>query len=155
VIKLYFSEMDQAKVYSEKYAIDILSKSLDVDGAILKIHKNEYGKPFLGDYPYIHYNISHTKGVIVCAISDLPVGVDIEMVKPFNRYIVKRCFTHNELDYIFDSIDNEGQNERYAEIWTKKEAYVKWLGKGIAIPFESFDVTNKVASLIKVYKRNQ
>jgi 4'-phosphopantetheinyl transferase len=138
VIKLYFSELENIKAHSEKFARKILGEYLGTDGDKLVIHKTEYGKPYLKDYPDTHYNISHTKGVTVCAVSDEPVGVDVEIVKPFNRRIVERFLTKNEQDFIFAS--KEGQGERFAEIWTKKESYVKLLGKGMAIPFESFDV---------------
>lgn len=152
MIRLYFSEVDNAKTFSKNYANIVLGEYLNTDREKLVILKNAYGKPYLRDYSSIHFNISHTKGIIVCAVADMVVGVDIEMVKPFNRRIVERFFTKNEQDYIFTSA--KGQNERFTEIWTKKEAYVKWLGKGIAIPFESFDVMSRVISLIKGCKRN-
>jgi 4'-phosphopantetheinyl transferase len=138
VLKLYFVEIENAKAHSEKFARNFLGEYLNTDGDNLVIRRTEYGKPYLRDYPDTHYNISHTRGVIVCAVSDQSVGVDIESVKPFNKRIVECFFTQNEQDYILTS--KEDQDKRFAEIWTKKEAYVKWLGKGIAIPFESFDV---------------
>ncbi|MBT9132660.1 MAG: 4'-phosphopantetheinyl transferase sfp [Firmicutes bacterium] len=85
-----------------------------------------------------HANISHTKGAMVCTVADLPVGVDIERVKTYNKRLVARFFTQAERNYVF--ADNENQDERFAEIWTKKEAYVKWQDKGMEIPFESFNV---------------
>ena len=137
MIKLYFEEVD-SKFHSESFARNILSRYLNVNSNSLLICKNEFGKPYLKDYPNVHYNISHTKGAIVCAVADEPVGVDIERVKNFNKRIAERFFTQNEQNYIFDKMEN--QNERFAEIWTMKEAYVKWLGEGMAIPFDSFDV---------------
>lgn len=140
MIKLYFEETDNAKAHSEMICRRILGKYLNTDGDNLIIHKAEFGKPYLRDYPKVHYNISHTNGVLVCAIADEPVGVDIENIKSFNRLIVERFFTKSEQDYILNN--EEDQDERFALIWTKKEAYVKWIGKGLSIPFESFDVLN-------------
>lgn len=138
MIKIYFAKAEKTKDHSEEFVRNILGEYLNVDGNCLMILKSKYGKPYLKDYPNTNYNISHTKDVIVCAVTDKPVGVDIESVKPFNRRIVERFFSQNEQDYIF--APKEAQNERFTEIWTKKEAYIKWLGKGMAIPFESFDV---------------
>ena len=147
VVKLYFTKTEKAKTHSEEFARDILGEYLNVDGNCLMILKGEYGKPYLRDYPDTNFNISHTKDAIVCAMADKPVGVDVESVKPFNKRIVERFFTQNEQDYIF--VSKEGQDERFAEIWTKKESYIKCSGKGMAIPFESFDVLSfKEASKI-------
>lgn len=149
MIKLYFTKIDNAKAHSEGFARNILGKHLNVDSDSLVICKNEFGKPYLKDYPNTHYNISHTKGAIVCAISDEPVGADIERVKKFNKRITERFFTKNEQNYISNK---ENQEERFAEIWTMKEAYVKWIGKGMAIPFESFDVMDRIIPSLKVLK---
>ena len=54
--------------------------------------------------------------------------------------IAKRFFSENEYKYILES---ESQGNAFYEIWTKKEAYVKFLGTGLSTPLSSFDVTNK------------
>lgn len=145
--------MNNAKASSAGFAAHILGRYLNVDGMKLKIGTDKYGKPFLKGYPHVHYNISHTKGAIICAVADMPVGVDIEAIRPLNQPIIERFFTPNEQNYILSN--TASQDERYTEIWTRKEAYVKWLGKGIAIPFESFDVTKEDSSLIRGYRIKQ
>ncbi len=150
MIKLYFTKIVNAKAHSEGFARNILGKHLKVDSDSLVMCKNEFGKPYLKDYPNTHYNISHTKGAIVCAISDEPVGIDIEGVKKFNKRIAERFFTKSEQDYIFSKKEN--RDERFAEIWTMKEAYVKWTGNGMVIPFESFDVIDGIIPSLKVLK---
>ena len=154
MLKIYFTELENAKTHSEEFARCVLGKNLNVDGESILIYRNEFGKPFLKDHPYIHFNISHTKGAIVCAVSDKPVGVDIERVKRFNKCIVERFFTQNEQNYIFAS--NENVAERFIEIWTKKEAYVKWVGKGMQeIPFASFDVLQMSIPKLRVIKKRE
>ena len=138
MVKLFISEMENAKAHSKVFAEKVLSEYLSVDQDSLVMCKNEFGKPYHKNYPDIHYNISHTKGVIVCVVSNKPIGVDIERIKKVNHRIVKRFFTVNEQNYIFSN--KEKQDERFIEIWTKKESYVKWIGKGMEIPFDSFDV---------------
>ncbi|MED3781060.1 4'-phosphopantetheinyl transferase superfamily protein [Heyndrickxia sporothermodurans] len=138
MIEIYIKEIGNAESFSEKFVRGILSGKLNVNGSHIKICKNEFGKPYLRDYPNVHYNISHTRGIIVCAVSDMPVGIDIEKIKAFNKRVPERFFTKSERNYIFENKDN--QDERFAEIWTMKESYVKWVGKGMAISFDSFDV---------------
>ena len=48
----------------------------------------EYGKPFA--VGCIEFNISHSSNLVVCCISDKPIGVDVEMKKVVNSKIMKK-----------------------------------------------------------------
>ena len=87
-----------------------------------EVFNNEYGKPLSKN---IYFNISHSKGVIVIALSmDYDVGVDVEVVRPNDDDLVK--YTCNEEEYRF--VKNEFD---FLSIWTNKESLVKCLGTGI------------------------
>ena len=137
MVRIFIAKVE-SRITSKIFIKRIVNNHLGIAREKLIIDKNKYGKPFFVNFPKVHYNVSHTKGLIVCAISDSRVGIDVERIKPFNKRIVERFFSKNEREYIFASKENK--DGRFAEIWTKKESYVKWLGKGVAIPFESFDV---------------
>lgn len=51
--------------------------------------------------------------------------------------MAKRFFTVEEAEFINKSTD---RNSAFFEIWTKKESFVKAVGKGLAIPLNSFSV---------------
>jgi 4'-phosphopantetheinyl transferase len=138
MIDIYFEEVFNPGIYSNAFLRKILSKYLHVNNNELNIVKTKYGKPYLKSYRHMHFNISHTREAIACAISDKQIGIDIERIKPFNKRIAEKFFTKNEQEYIFNK--REDENVRFFEVWTRKEAYVKWLGKGMVIPFNSFDV---------------
>ena len=121
---------------SRELVIEILSKELGISSRELIILTDQYGKPYLRDYSDVHFNISHTKNNLICGIFDRPIGVDIENIIPVRKPLVEKYFSVREQDYIFCQI--ERQSERFIEIWTKKEAYIKWVGKGFEIPFDSF-----------------
>lgn len=97
----------------------------------------EYGKPAFTAHPEIHFNKSHTQGAAVIAVADRPVGVDIEAVGRFSERITNRHFTAAEQRYVDPG--SPGATIRFAEIWTRKEAFVKWLGTGLHQPLNSFD----------------
>jgi 4'-phosphopantetheinyl transferase len=142
MVRIFVMEVG-SRITAEIFIQRIANNHLGIAREKLIIDKNKYGKPFLVHFPNIHYNVSHTKGLIVCAISNHCVGIDVERIKPFNKPIVERFFSRNECEYVF--VSKENQDKRFAEIWTKKEAYVKWLGKGMEVPFESFDVCHEGA----------
>ena len=113
----------------------------------LEFSTNDYGKPFLINNPYIHYNISHTGSYVSCAISDKVVGIDIELIKPVDLEIAERYFAADEAAYI----KNNRQLYRFFEVWTKKESRVKWDGKGLSIPLSSFSVFDPLELKVLTY----
>jgi 4'-phosphopantetheinyl transferase len=102
----------------------------------LEFSVNAYGKPFLINDPHIHYNISHTGNYIACAVANEPVGIDVELIKPADLKIAERFFTPDETKYIKAG----DQSIRFYEVWTKKESFVKWEGKGLSNPLPSFSI---------------
>lgn len=92
------------------------------------IEKGENGKPFLKNYPGIKFNISHCRGLAVCGISELDIGVDAELIRGFRGGAVRRIFSPKEQRFIELS---ENPNEDFFRIWTLKESLCKNTGKGI------------------------
>ncbi|MEH7463810.1 4'-phosphopantetheinyl transferase superfamily protein [Bacillus thuringiensis] len=100
---------------------------------------NKYGKPYLENFPNIHFNISHSGKYVVCAIDKSPVGIDVETINPIDLTIVNSSFSKLEKKYLSQLQLNEKLTQFYY-IWTMKESYIKREGKGLSIPLESFCV---------------
>ena len=93
----------------------------------LEISCGEGGKPALKDGPA--FSLSHSGERVLCALSDEPVGADLQQLKPCNPALVRRFFTAEEGAWL------EEQRERdlaFSLLWSLKESYVKLLGSGIA-----------------------
>lgn len=131
-------------LYADLLVRVAIHQDLNIENSDIEFDTNSYGKPHLINDQDYHFNISHTHNMIAVAVSDKPVGVDVEKIREFDLGIAKRFFTEHELNYINKSQDNT--YERFIEIWTKKEAYIKYIGKGLSIPLNSFDVTGKSLS---------
>ncbi len=86
------------------------------------------GKPYLKDYADRHFNLSHTEGLLACAVSDREVGIDAERIRHFSPAILRRL-TQNERDFIESDIEPE---LAFIKVLTMKEAYIKLMGEGIA-----------------------
>ena len=89
---------------------------------------NENGKPFLKDYPHIHFNLSHCKKAVACAVSDSEVGVDIQDIRPVSDKVAKRVLTEVEHKRFKQA---QVPDEYFCEIWTVKESFLKRTGQGI------------------------
>ena len=87
---------------------------------------NEYGQPSLDGGPY--FSISHSKHAIAVAISNNPIGIDVEAVRNVQASLVEKTMNAEERSLIADS---ENMNLAFTRLWTKKEAYLKMKGTGI------------------------
>lgn len=87
-----------------------------------------YGKPFLKSYPDIHFNISHCPKAVFCAVSDSPIGVDVEEIQ-YDEDVAREVFSESELESIRSA---ESPEIRFTELWTMKEAYLKLQGTGLS-----------------------
>jgi len=50
----------------------------------------DYGKPYLMDWPEIHFSISHCKKGCGVMVADHPVGMDLEVIRPFSWEVARR-----------------------------------------------------------------
>lgn len=87
---------------------------------------NEHGAPYLAVGPY--FSISHCKQGIAVAVSDTPIGIDIETIRPFNEGVMRKTMNSEEQTHILSSLNPEIE---FIRLWTQKEAYVKMQGTGI------------------------
>lgn len=88
----------------------------------------ENGKPSLRELPDVHFNLSHCKAAVACAVSDRPVGVDIEMLGRFSERLARYTMNEKELEEIESSPDAD---RTFTRLWTMKEATMKLTGEGI------------------------
>ncbi len=133
--------------YRRSLLADVLSRKMieDVTGIEaekLDIRVDEYGKPYVFNSMGVHFNVSHSGEYVACIVSDRPCGIDIEKIDEVDLSIAQRFFAKNEHRYIVDC-PKEQRMDRFYEIWTAKEAYVKLLGRGLGIGLDSFEVINR------------
>lgn len=87
-----------------------------------------HGKPYLTEYPDIHFNLSHCKNAVICAIADKPIGVDIECERNINSSLIRYTMSDAEINQIEHS---NNPADTFLQLWTAKEAVFKLTGSGI------------------------
>lgn len=103
----------------------LLADALSLNGisSLPPISRTEHGKPFFPDLPCLHFNLSHTEGWSLCALSDRAVGVDIERVRPRREGLFRYCLTEEEYARF------SGTWPEFFCLWTQKEAWCKYTGQ--------------------------
>ena len=99
----------------------------------LPLEEDEKGKPYIRGYPGCQFSLSHSGGWAACALSDGPVGVDIQQHREIPA-LVSRKFSGEEQEWLRNHPDS------FFDLWVKKEAYLKALGAGLTIRLDRFTV---------------
>ncbi len=99
---------------------------------------NEHGKPYIiikneklkiKNVEGPHFSLSHCKEGVCCAISDRPVGIDIESAsRKISDSVIRYSMNEGEQALIRESDDPQ---RTFLRLWTQKEAVLKRLGTGI------------------------
>ena len=136
----YVSKLNKKKHELEhEIGLSLLRKGLEelygirLDASRLQetLRTEEHGKPYLYGREEIHFNISHCNGLVACAFSKEPVGIDVEEIQDFKESLPKRILTQREQELLNGYRQEEQKyKECFFRFWTLKESYIKWDGRG-------------------------
>ena len=141
------------EVHARRYASgrgrlrELLAAYVRDEPAALELDEGPNGKPELrtGD---LRFNLAHSEGLGLCAVSRGDVGVDVEVVagrrRPDWRAIAERFFHEDELTGLGALADEPGWRE-FLRVWTLKEACLKATGLGLATDPRTFSVAHVLA----------
>ena len=85
--------------------------------------------------PVIRVNCSHSGSFVCCAVHKSTVGVDLEARRPVRAALAARICTPEEL--VFTAPGGRFDSLRFLQLWTAKEAWVKYTGEGLGIDFRT------------------
>jgi 4'-phosphopantetheinyl transferase len=106
------------------------------------IARTSLGKPYLQEYPDIHFNYSHCPVGILCGIHHMEIGVDMERRIPYKENLARRISSPEEWKLL---VKAEDPGRVLTALWTAKEAYVKFLGTGIRRDLREIDLSRELA----------
>lgn len=118
----------------------ILSSHCGKDPEKLVFRTGAHGKPALLDPSgRIEFNVSHAGDCALIAVTkDAECGVDIELERPHisGKETAERSFCPREVEWLSQV------ESGFTRLWTMKEAIMKAVGLGLAIPLNDIDVTD-------------
>ena len=130
-------------VASHALTRQFIANCLECEPASVEFDTDFNGKPFLVNAPDdMRFNISHTSDRAMIAIAwGQEVGIDIEKHRPLNvMELAQRFFAPGEVLDLVSAPPRE-QLSAFFRCWTRKEAFVKALGKGLFLPLDQFRVS--------------
>ena len=140
MMRIYYTPTDKSisteqlviglyKLYCEEKGLPYNS-----DGKVLRTEK---GKPYF-DGCDVFFSVSHTNLLTAVCYAPYNIGIDCENINRKLKHaelIKEKIYSQKEREYSAD-------NERFLEIWVKKEAYIKYTGKGLSdiFKFDTFSL---------------
>lgn len=130
----------------------LLSAYLEKEPYEIDICIKEHGKPELcttHDSTALQFNTSGSADQIMYVFSGRRrVGIDVEQIVNFPEIekVADYCFTDKEI-LLLHSLDSIEQTNTFYLLWTRKEAFIKAIGKGLYCSLKNIDVSNALSDL--------
>ncbi len=115
--------------------------------------RGRWGKPYLVDYPRIYFNLSHSGEYVCCAVADHEVGVDIQKYQEVKNGLAERFFPEED-NRILAGLDEKERKEWFFRIWSIRESYIKFTGKGMREGLDSFGIDWKNQAILNAEKKH-
>ncbi len=156
--KFYFSKDRDYFIAGRGLLRRILGQYLDRPANKLCFRYNVHGKPSLDDSygSDLRFNVSHSNDIALYAITTgREVGVDVEYIRPIatEDSIAEQFFSSREIAEL-RSLPPHLQQMAFYTCWTRKEAYIKATGTGLALDLHQFDVSLKPGEPVALLRVN-
>lgn len=128
-------------VASQSALRSLLSAYTDKPASEIAFSRAVHGKPMLAaPAAPLEFNVSHSGDWGVIALAEVPVGVDVEQIRPgrSSPALEQRFLTEGERDLLGRRARADG-DAAFFVVWCRKEAYLKATGFGLAAPFSRID----------------
>ena len=120
-----------------------LAERLGVSAESAPLTWEDSGKPAAAGAEGVYLSVSHSGPWVLAALSDKPLGVDVEVIRGADQKFMARACSEAEMAYI--NFGREGCYHRFWECWTAKEALFKVTGKGPLLSLSRLALPENVA----------
>lgn len=121
----------------------LLGRYLNTAPGDIEFAYGSKGKPALAADNRLRFNASHSGDLALFTFTmDCEIGVDVELIRPMPDIedVAKRFFCAEETEELM-SLSGGQREHGFFLCWTRKEAYIKATGDGLATPLDAFRVT--------------
>jgi len=129
-IKILRNADDRKRCYLAGILLQNMCRELGIREPVFEI--GDRGKPYIKGRSQTPYNVSHSGEYVVLAFMDeaeAEVGIDIQKKKPLHEKMVDKILSEKEMGHADDLI----------RVWSAKEAFIKWDGRGLSIPLSELE----------------
>ncbi len=124
------------------YRAFVKERQSGIKACELKFAKEEYGKPYIENFPDFHFSLSHSGEFVVLSSADKPVGVDIQTEErnTDTDKLAEHFYSEDEKKVLKKIADPNERKHEFYRIWSAKEAFLKMTGSGLRRELRSFTI---------------
>jgi 4'-phosphopantetheinyl transferase len=136
----------------------LLARYINYPASSIKFSYSRKGKPALAaeHKSHLHFNLAHSAEMALYAfILEREIGVDIEQQRPFDdvHQIAEHYFSLRERAILATQVGDE-LYRTFFTYWTRKEAYLKASGEGLALLTTQLDVAMPEGQVVRLAGSN-
>jgi 4'-phosphopantetheinyl transferase len=153
--RFYFEQHRQRFIAGRGLLRTILSYYLGIEPAQLQFYYGHRGKPSLaesnvspllgkteGSRRTLHFNLSHSGDLGLYAFTlNREIGIDLEKIRSIEMEQLSQRFFAPRENAVLLALSAQQRIQAFFNCWTRKEAYIKARGDGLALPLDQFEVT--------------
>lgn len=139
--RFHFARDRRRNLITRALVRTVLSRYGSLSAREWRFSADAHGRPRIANPPAgfaLDFNLSHSADMIVLAVCDRAIGVDVEHIA--------READIDRLDRYFSAAERAGlralappdRRRRFFELWTLKESYLKARGVGLRLPLDAF-----------------
>ncbi len=113
------------------------------------------GKPYF-ENKEIYFSLSHSGRYVACGVSNMPIGIDLQIHNNASKQAIEKVLTKNQLNMI-QTMTPAKQKTAYFDFWTLKESIYKCTGEGsikTPVEFEFHNAGGRLGITYKNYNLN-
>lgn len=133
--KYYHYHDKVLSVVAEFSLFYLMRKYYCIDRRMIKILRQDKGKPFFKEGYMPKFNLSHTNNLTAVLVANCEVGIDVENINSQTQKSLKQImefvFSNEEIAKI--ESEKEDMVNQFFKTWTYREAYYKMMGKGLSV----------------------
>lgn len=146
----YFTEQRQEKILQNRFTADrnrtifaellvrsVIAKKIFRPLEEIQIERDENGKPYVVDNRLM-ISLAHSANWAACSVGEVPSGVDVEEDFTDALTVAENFFTAQEYEQIC-KVDGWARAKKFLSLWTIKESFAKFTGRGIDENFNEID----------------
>jgi 4'-phosphopantetheinyl transferase len=141
--RFYFERDRRRYIATRAMVREVLSAYAPIEPAAWRFSTNRFGRPqvcqTMATAQHLSFNISHADELVVVAIAaNRAVGVDVERRQEMAVAALADRFFAPEETASLRAMPAGSQIDRFFNLWTLKESYIKALGVGLSVPLDQF-----------------